>query len=447
MRKFHTFGIVALLAIVVGSSRPAAGQDPPSLADQLLDNQVLQRIDLTLNSRDWEKLKANFEENTYYTVTVAWKGQTIRNAWVRSRGHGSRDPNKPGLRLDFNRNASGAQEWLGFKSLIFDNLKQDPTGMHEMLAFRFFERMGLPAPREAFVQLYVNGKLAGLYTVDEPIDKHYLARVFGKHEDGTENDGYLFEYRWQYPYLLTNLGSALEKYQEILEAKTHENEPISKLYDPIARMIKEINDSRDDQLERNVSPYLDLPQFMKFAAVQSALAEWDGVLGYAGMNNFYLYRFEKSTKSQFLVWDADNTFRAIDYSITAEHDNNELMKRAMKVPALRSAYFTSLLEAVRSAEEFSEDEAEADAKLKLAPRGWLEREIDRLYAQIRTTMRADPYKAFTNEEFEDGIAAIKQFARERGPYVRCEAAKIIEPSRASQVCAAEASLLRPSRTR
>jgi hypothetical protein len=448
VRKWQTFGVVALCAIVLGFSRAAAGQDPPGLADQLFDNHVLQRIELTMNGRDWEKLKANFEENTYYPTMIAWRGQVMRNAYVRSRGHGSRDPNKPGLRLDFNRNASGAQEWLGFKSLIFDNLKQDPSGMHEMLAFRFFERMGLPAPREAFVQLYVNSKFAGLYTVDEPIDKHYLARVFGKHEDGNvENDGYLFEYRWQYPYLLTNLGSALEKYQEILEAKTHENEAISTKYDPIARLVKEINDSRDDQLERNVSPFLDLTQFMKYVAVQSALAEWDGLLGYAGMNNFYLYRFEKSTKSQFLVWDADNTFRAIDYSITAEHDNNELMKRAMKIPALRSAYFTSLLEAARSLEEFSEDEAEADAKLKVAPRGWLEREIDRLYAQIRTAMRADPYKAFTDDEFEDGILAIKQFARERGAYVRCEAAKIIEPSRASQVCAAEASLLRPSRTR
>jgi hypothetical protein len=204
-------------------------------------------------------------------------------------------------------------------------------------------------------------------------------------------------------------------------------------------MVKEINESRDDMFERDVSPYLDLTLFMKYVATQSALAEWDGLLGYAGLNNFYLYRFEKSTRSQFLVWDADNTFRAIDYSITAEHDNNVLMKRAMKIPALRSAYFTALLEAARSAEEYSEDEADADKKLKIAPRGWLEREIDRLYTQIRATMRADTLKAFTDDEFEDAVAYMKQFARERGPYVRCEAAKIIDPSKAPKVCASEGS--------
>jgi len=448
VRKLQMFGVAALVAIVLGFSRQAAGQDPPSLADQLFDNQVLQRIDLTMNSRDWEKLKANFEENTYYSVKIVWRGQTMPNAYVRSRGSGSRSGTKPGLRLDFNRNASGAQEWIGLKSLIFDNLKQDPSGMHEMLAFRLFERMGLPAPREAFAQLYVNNKLAGLYTVVEPIDKRFLARVFGAHEDGNvENDGYLFEYKWHYPYLLTSLGSELEKYQEILEAKTHETEAISTVYDPIYRMVKEISESRDDLFERDVSPYLDLTQFMKYVGTQSALAEWDGLLGYAGVNNLYLYRFEKSKKSQFLVWDADNTFHAIDYSITAEHDSNALMKRAMKIPSLRSAYFTSLLEATRSAEEFSEEEAEADAKLKIAPRGWLAREIDRLYAQIRTPMRSDPLKAFTNEEFEDAVAFMKQFAQERGGYVRCEAAKIIDPSRASEVCAAAASLRLQSRTR
>lgn len=441
MRNVRAFAVVALFAAILGSSRPAAGQDPaPSLADQLFDNQVLQRLDLTMNSRDWEKLKATFEENTYYTVTIAWRGQTMQNAWVRSRGSGSRNGTKPGLRVDFNRNASGAQEWLGLKSLILDNQKQDPTGLHEMLAFRLFERMGLPAPRESFAQLYVNNKFSGLYTIVEPIDKHFLARVFGAHEDGNvENDGYLFEYKWQYPYLLTYLGPELEKYQQILEAKTHENESISGIYDAVYRMVREITEARDDRFEQSVSAYLDLRLFMKYVAIQSALAEGDGLLGYAGINNFYLYRFEKKTLFQFLDWDADNTFKAIDYSITAEHDNNLLMKRSMTIPSLRSAYFTSLLEAVRSTEEYSDEEAEADAKLKRAPRGWLEREIDRLYAQIRTTMLMDTVKAYSNDEFEAAIESLRQFSRERGPYVRCEVAKLIDPSKAAQVCAAEGS--------
>jgi spore coat protein CotH len=420
--------VVALFGLAAG---PVAGQT----ADDLFDSGVLQRIDLTINSRDLEKLRANFQDNTYYPLTVSWRGQVVRDAWVRSRGSGTRSGNKPGLRLDFNRNASGPKEYLGLKSLILDNLLQDPSGMHEMLTTAFFRRMGLPAMREAFTELYVNGKYSGLYAAVEPVDKHYLARIFGADADGhVENDGFLYEYKWKYPYELNYLGPELESYAELFEPKTHEHDSMAALYSPIQLMVREINEARDDMFVSNVSKYLDLPLFMRHVAVQSLLAEWDGLLGYAGLNNFYFYRFEKKDLSQFLLWDADNTFRAIDYSIVAGHDDNILMRRAMKVSSLRSTYFNTLMDAARSAEEFSEDEAAFDKQLGLAPRGWLAREIDRLYALIRSSMRSDTFRPFTNDDFEDAVALLKRFAVERGPYVRCEVTKIVDPSRQRAVC-------------
>jgi hypothetical protein len=358
----------------------------------------------------------------------------MRNAWVRSRGSGSRSPDKPGLRVDFNRNAAGAQEWLGLKSLVLDNLKQDASGMREVLTTAFFVRMGLPAPREAFAQLFVNNRFAGLYAVVEPIDKRFLGRVFGEHEGNVENDGYLYEYKWKYPYVLDYLGPELERYQEIFEPKTHETESMAALYNPLHLMIREINEARDDLFEERVSQYLDLQLFVKHVAVQNLLAEWDGLLGYAGLNNFYLYRFENKNLSQLLLWDADNTFRAIDYSIVAGHDANVLMRRAMQVPSLRSIYFNTLLAAARSAEEVSAEEAEADVRLGIEPRGWLEREIDRLSNQIRATVKADVIDPFTDEDFEAAVAFLKQFSRERGPYVRCEVIRVISPSEAPRAC-------------
>jgi spore coat protein CotH len=436
MQTIRTLSTAGLLLLLVLFDRPAFGQT----ADELFDSNALQRIDLTINSRDWEKLKANFQENTYYPLTVSWRGQTIRNAWVRSRGNGSRSGTKPGLRLDFNRNASGPQEYLGMKSLILDNFTQDSSGMHEILTTGLFARMGLPTMREAFTQLYVNNKYAGLYVVIEPIDKSFLGRVFGADEDGhVENDGFLYEYKWRYPYLMTDLGSELEPYQELFEAKTHEHDSIAKLYQPLRFMVREVNDSRDDMFEANMTKYLDLPLFMRHVATQNAVAEWDGLLGYAGLNNFYLYQFEKKDRYQFLLWDADNTFHATDYWILSGHDDNVLMRRAMKFSSLRSTYFNTLLAAVHSLEEFSEDEAAADQELGIAPRGWLEREIDRLYALIRSSMRSDTFKPFSNDEFEDSVAFLRQFARERGPYVRCEVTKIVNPSKARDACQAQAA--------
>jgi hypothetical protein len=199
-------------------------------------------------------------------------------------------------------------------------------------------------------------------------------------------------------------------------------------------MVREINQARDDLFQTNVSAYLDLPMFMRYIAVENVLAEWDGVVGYAGLNNFFLYRPVNSTLSQFLPWDADNTFHAIDFPILSEHDQNVLMRRAMTMPNLRSEYFNSLLSAVASMEDYSEDDAKADADRGIAPRGWLQREVDRLYALIRTSMRKDVLKAFSDDEFEDSVVFMKQFSRERGPFVRCEVTKITAPSNAANVC-------------
>src|SRR6185436_4377982 len=91
-----------------------------------------------------------------------------------------------------------------------------------------------------------------------------------------------------------------------------------------------------------VSVYIDLPLFMKYLAVQSFLAEWDGTLGYAGVNNFFLYRFEDSLRSQWIPWDEDNTFRAVDYPILPGLELNVLVRRAMNVPELRAAYIAGL---------------------------------------------------------------------------------------------------------
>ena len=45
---------------------------------------------------DWAKLKASFQENTYYPADVRWEGVTVRNVGIRSRGFGSRSSTKPG---------------------------------------------------------------------------------------------------------------------------------------------------------------------------------------------------------------------------------------------------------------------------------------------------------------------------------------------------------------
>ncbi len=427
MRASRTFAVSLLLVLSCG----AAGAAAQTAAD-LFNPNVLHRVDLIVSSRDWEKLKAAYQTNEYYAATLKWQGLTVQNIGIRSRGLGSRSQSKPGLRVDINRYASG-QEFLGLKSFILDNLWQDPSGLKEAMAMRLFARMNLPAPRESFAMLYVNSQYAGLYVIVESIDKTMLGRVFGEKDGDTENDGFLFEYNYKEgsPWFFTYLGADFASYKELFSPKTHENDSEWDLYHEIESMVRTVNEARDDMFVSSMAAYLDLSLFMKHVGVQAFLAEWDGILGYAGMNNFYLYRFEKQTVSQFIAWDADNTFRAIEYSTLSGHQENVLMRRAMLVPELKAAFFDAVLAAEASAAELDPAEILTPGE---TPRGWLEREITTTYDLIRTAARSDVLKPYTNDEFEAAIADLQTFARERGAYVKCEVVKNTDPAKAGTVC-------------
>ena len=168
-------------------------------------SQDLQRVDLFLHSADWLKLRAEFQTNTYYPADLTLNGQTVRNIGIRSRGRGSRSSNKPGLRVDFDRYTT-AQRFLGLKSFVLDNVTQDASGVHEAVAMAFYARLGIPAPRTIHTRLYVNNEYAGLYVIVESVDKEMLARVFGAIGEDTQNDGYLYEFKWMDDWKFGYLG-------------------------------------------------------------------------------------------------------------------------------------------------------------------------------------------------------------------------------------------------
>ena len=156
----------------------APGKSSAQTTDDLFSKSTLQRVDLELHSADWAKLKENFQSNTFYPADFKWNGKTVFNVGIRSRGRGWRNANKPGLKVDFDK-YSGNQKFLGLKSLVLDNLTQDPSGVHETVSMAFYERIGIPTPRETHVRLYVRGEFIGLYALVESVDKEFLARIYG----------------------------------------------------------------------------------------------------------------------------------------------------------------------------------------------------------------------------------------------------------------------------
>jgi spore coat protein CotH len=403
------FLAAASLAALHGPA--ARGQ---SLDESLFDDAALQRVDLFVHSRDWYFLKANYQTNEYYPANLRWRGQTVRNVAIRSRGLGSRSQVKPGLRVDFNRFTTG-QRFLGLKAIVLDNLAQDASLLHELLAMKLFRRLGAQAPRESLAALYVNNEFAGVYAIVEEPDDVAMRRMFG------EGDGYLYEYSWTTEYRFEDLGPDLERYRALFQPRTHELESATALFEPIAAMVRAFNESSDEAFEESASAYLDFAHVIQHTAVQAYLAELDGFLGYAGLSNFYLYRPVNGRRFRIVPWDEDNAFFWARYPIDAGHAQNVLMRRLMERPAWREAYFAAVLAVAASAEEGAEEPPDTPGVLV---GGWLEREAARLQALVREAALADRLKPFTNEEFEAASAAAVAFARERGAFVRSEVTRL-----------------------
>ena len=139
-------------------------------------------------------------------------------------------------------------------------------------------------------------------------------------------------------------------------------------------------------------------KFIRHVAVEVFVADNDGVLGDYGMNNFYFYGFENKTLFTFIAWDKSEAFKGgaeygIFHNITDVPSwlQNRLMARAISYPDLYELYLDTLLECARSASE--------PAPGSTGGPGWLEREIQREYEQIRDAALADPVKPFSNDDF------------------------------------------------
>lgn len=387
---------LALTAAMVGLFLGGAGASVASAqtASDLFGDGTLQELRLFINASDMQELRDHYLENTYYPADLQWRDQRVRNVGVRSRGKGSRSATKPGIRIDFNRYATD-QRFLGLKSLLLDNLVQDPSMVRERVAMAFFERLGEPASREAYCRLYINNVLQGVYAIVEAVDGDFIERTLG------ETSGYLFERHMVAPFRGEDLGDDLTAYREVFSPSNHELDPDTVLYSPIRALFLEVNQPVDAVWRERVGRYIDLRQFVTHVAIEEFLSEPDGVLGYAGMANFYLYRGSGSDRHRLIVWDKDRAFEAIRSSIFLRAEENSLFSRALAFDDLRASYLDVLRRCARLAVEGN----------------WLENEIGRLADLIDAAARDDSWKPYSNDAHDAAVAFLKEFARQRPAFV------------------------------
>ena len=398
------FRIVVMLAVLVAA---LAASGLAQTQDDLFDITTLQEIRLTVNPADWTKFKANPLLNDYYPADFLWRGIVLRNVGIRQRGTGSRSGIKPYIGFKFDQYVKG-QQFLGLQNLRIKNSIQDASFLHERLGMLMYRRMGVPAPREAYARLYINDEYSGLYVIVEEIDNKFLDRVFGEHGGCYYNYNWIDEYRFEY------LGDDPALYApDRFEPKSclAETDPAS-----LIDMVRAVNQTPDDAFQAQLAKYLDASLFLKHLAVENFTADGDAILGYAGMNNFYMYRLAGTERFEFIAWDKDETFDDAHHSIWYNIDTNVLTRRMFQFPDYSASYQAALR---RVAVEAGGSD------------GWLQQELDRAYNQIHQAALEDPFKPYSNADFESGVQSVRNFLSWRKDYVVGE----VGPQSAPEVAA------------
>jgi spore coat protein CotH len=355
----------------------------PAGGAPIFDASVLHDARIEIDPAAWKALRDNYLSNQYYAANFSVDGVAVSQVGIRSRGHGSRSEEKPGLKIDFNKYVP-AQEYYGYKSLVIDNLTQDASMLRERLAFRVFEAMGIAAPRSAHARLTVNGEYWGLFALVEPVSKPFLKSRFG--EDG----GNLFDYEHRFPYDFSWRGDAVSWYVPLpFEPET--NEDRSDVGVGLVAFIAAINELPTAGFAAAIAPRLDVDRFLTHVAIENALAEDDGIVGDQGMNNFYLYEYAQKNRFVFIPWDKDNTFKAGSWPLYRNLEYNLLTEKLVADPAKRTVYADAV---VRATSQY------------VNPR-WLTPQLETAYQQIREAATADVRKPYSNPEFEAAVAGLR----------------------------------------
>jgi len=183
------------------------------------------------------------------------------------------------IKIDFDRFHEG-QKFHGFKKLNFINCFRDPSMLRDKLTYDLMQKVGIPAPRATFANLYltIEGKKRehlGFFVVIEQVDSVLRQDRFGN------KDGLLIKV--EITDDLEYRGDDWEKYAHDYQLKS--NNQADTLH--LIEFLKFVHQASDKEFMAKIEQYLNVDRFLAWLAVNTLLTNLDS---YAGLgHNWYLY--------------------------------------------------------------------------------------------------------------------------------------------------------------
>ena len=262
---------------------------------------------------------------TWFAATVTIDGEEIPVTGVRKKGNlGSQSTLIPAMKLRFDEFVSG-QRYHGLDRLALNNSKSDPSYARTCLGYALFTAAGFAAPRCTYAHVVVNDQDLGPYVAIDEVHSQFLARNFER------ADGNLYE------------GTASDFRDDAIGGFEQETNQDSDASRADLQAVLDALSVDDDQLRPRLSEVVNLPEFIRFWAVESLIWHRDGYSGNA--NNFFIYADPADGgRFHFIPWGPDAAFRADERATVPDSvlAFGVIANRLYAIPAERNRYYQVL---------------------------------------------------------------------------------------------------------
>lgn len=309
----------------------------------------------------------------HYVRAVLRHGARAYQVKVKLKGNHSYRPldDKPALRFKFLE----PHGFFGIQHLVLNNMVEDPTAMHEILAYRLFRAAGVPAPRAGYARLVIDGAPYGTYLMVEPVDTHFVTRRLAGRPAALFKGEYGCDV---FP------GDA-----DGIQVKHGGSTALADL-----AAFASIADRRPDQVFDAAASPLDRSEVLSFLGVATAIGDFDG---YWHSHNYFLVD-GPDRRWRLIPWGEDRVF--LDH-LRPYGSQGRLARLCFADHACRLAYSRRLLEL-----------ADLFARTMPAPR------VEALATLAADLTDEDVKPQFTSAERDRARRQLLAFVRDRPAEIR-----------------------------
>jgi spore coat protein CotH len=173
---------------------PAVAAPVPDLAAPMYQPQTIVEIDLDIPQASVDALEAEEDHGDYHpaefslstppgTPAGVEETSTPLKIEVKLKGHFNSSFRPLSEKAAFKLKFAKTERYLGLKKMTLNNMVEDPSMIHETLAYSLYRAAGVPASHTGYAFLRVNGEDYGVYLNIETLDDLAMEKRFGPFEE------------------------------------------------------------------------------------------------------------------------------------------------------------------------------------------------------------------------------------------------------------------------